>query len=217
MTVKKIICLILLILLSLLVTGAGGIYLNSTSAGDEPEPFPGEGIIRFHVVANSNEDRDQEVKMMVTEEVLDYVEYMLVDTESAEEARQILTEEMGSIKGLVENILEREGTPHPVEIKLENHMFPDREYVYGYFPAGEYESLRIIIGDGAGENWWCVLFPPLCFSHRPGTGEGDNKGEENSTVSKIVLEEDKMEVRFRIVEWANRIFPAYYRAEQKDK
>lgn len=216
MTINRIICLTLLSLL--LVVSAGINFPSPTNTENSMQTFPTNEVIRFHVVANSDESRDQEVKIMVTEEVLDYVEYMLVNTRSKEEARRVLSEEIDSLKIFVEDILEREGTPHPVEIIIGNHIFPSREYVYGYFPEGEYESLRIIIGDGAGENWWCVLFPPLCFSHRPKTAKSSEEGSpENSSVSKILLEDEEIEIRFRIVEWANRFFPAYYRAEKKGK
>lgn len=230
MTIKKTICLIIL---SLMFTGIAAAYYYPAISIGKGDGLSREEVIRFHVLAHSDNIRDQQVKTVVTEEVLGHVEEILVESESPEQARKKLEGKTSNIKHYVKDILEREGTPHPVEVKLENHAFPDREYHYGDFPAGDYEALRIIIGDGAGENWWCVLFPPLCFTHRPDSQEPDTRRDKTEVEVKKVnaedaedaekdnkkvanLDQDKVEVRFRIVEWTKEFFPAHYRADKKD-
>ncbi len=144
-----------------------------------------EEVLRFHVVAHSDEARDQEVKEQVTREVLAFVGDRLQDTGSRELARQALLEEIPLVQERVEQVLQAEGTPHPVKVSLQREMFPPRQYLYGDFPAGEYEALRIVIGSGAGENWWCVLFPPLCFTHAPEKKSRDHSYGESETISDM--------------------------------
>lgn len=188
-------------------------------------------VLRFHVVAHSDEARDQEIKEEVTREVLAFVADRLQETESREQAKQALIDEIPLVQERVEQVLQAAGTPHPVKINLQREMFPPRQYLYGEFPAGEYEALRIVIGSGAGQNWWCVLFPPLCFSHAPeekkeepreeavlDTGCTEDSGTDSSTP---ILAEDsctgstenpkeEVEVRFRVVEWVSNFLPSYY-------
>ncbi len=228
------------ILLALLaIQGYSGLFSGSL-LGSEPEEekiimFGGESLdreeaLRFHVVAHSDEPRDQKIKEQVTGEVLAFVADRLQETETKEQARQVILEEIPMIQELAEQALETQGTPHPVKISLEQEMFPSRQYIYGDFPAGEYEALRIVIGNGAGENWWCVLFPPLCFSHVPegtvledkesikavldGQCTEDSVQDSNRAPCQDSLnsstEIGEVEVRFRVVEWVNNLLPSYY-------
>lgn len=195
-------------------------------------------VLRFHVVAHSDEDRDQEVKEEVTREVLAFVAERLQETESREQARQALIEEIPLVQERAEQVLQAAGTPHPVEISLQREMFPPRQYLYGDFPAGEYEALRIVIGSGAGENWWCVLFPPLCFSHAPEEKGKDTDSKDASSESRCSSGSDyadpitttgedscngstedskgEVEVRFRVVEWVNNFLPSYYGSGRRE-
>lgn len=120
-------------------------------------------LIRFHVLANSNTDVDQELKMKVKDEVLKYISPMLEKSESLEESREILKKEDNNIINIAEEFIKKEGFNYSVETTLTRENFPVKEYGNIVLPQGEYEAYRILIGNGQGENWWCVMFPPLCF------------------------------------------------------
>lgn len=122
-----------------------------------------EKLIRFHVLANSNTDVDQELKMKVKDEVLKYISPMLEKSESLEESREILKKEDKNIINIAEEFIKKEGFNYSVETTLTRENFPVKEYGNIVLPQGEYEAYRILIGNGQGENWWCVMFPPLCF------------------------------------------------------
>ncbi|UNC93680.1 stage II sporulation protein R [Candidatus Contubernalis alkaliaceticus] len=207
------------------------------------ESLDKEEALRFHVVAHSDEPRDQEIKEQVTREVLVFMADRLKEAETKEQARELLKEKMPLIQALVEQELETAGTPHGVEISLEQEIFPSRQYIFGEFPAGEYEALRIVIGSGAGENWWCVLFPPLCFNHLPEDKQGKDKDSikgildsrctedslqgskedslnqtpcQDSSNNSTENEGGEVEVRFRVVEWVNNLLPSYYGFGRRD-
>jgi stage II sporulation protein R len=121
-------------------------------------------IIRFHVIANSDTTTDQALKLKVRDTVLEFVEPKLRDSKSIEESRRILKENDTEIKSISENIIKENGYNYTVVTELDNENFPVKTYGNITLPEGEYEAYRIIIGSGEGHNWWCVMFPPLCFT-----------------------------------------------------
>ncbi|MCL2565225.1 MAG: stage II sporulation protein R [Defluviitaleaceae bacterium] len=168
-------------------------------------------IVRFHVLPNSNSDMDQALKTTVKEEVLDKYSEMLSSASSIEEARGLLTANLGNIEEFAQNIVFREGFNHPVNVNLSESSFPTKEYGDITLPAGRYEALRIEIGSSTGANWWCVMFPPLCFVDitrsevAPATRESLRSllsESEFALLDNNVRENDPLvKVRFRIVEW----------------
>lgn len=120
-------------------------------------------IIRFHVIANSDSQRDQSLKLKVRDSVLKYMYPKLENAESIEECREILIKEEGAIINLSENIIANYGYNYEVKTELTHEKFPDKTYGNITLPQGQYEAFRIIIGEGSGQNWWCVMFPPLCL------------------------------------------------------
>jgi stage II sporulation protein R len=121
-------------------------------------------IIRFHVIANSDTTTDQALKLKVRDAVLEFVEPKLRDSKSIEESRRILKENDTEIKSISENIIKENGYNYTIVTELDNENFPVKTYGNITLPEGEYEAYRIIIGSGEGHNWWCVMFPPLCFT-----------------------------------------------------
>jgi stage II sporulation protein R len=121
-------------------------------------------IIRFHVIANSDTTTDQALKLKVRDTVLEFVEPKLRDSKSIEESRRILKENDTEIKSISENIIKENGYNYTIVTELDNENFPVKTYGNITLPEGEYEAYRIIIGSGEGHNWWCVMFPPLCFT-----------------------------------------------------
>lgn len=120
-------------------------------------------IIRFHVRANSDSTEDQDLKMDVKDAVIEYISPYLSECSSVEESREVLNSQMSNIEEIANSVIEMEGYDYPVEVYFSNEEFPVKEYGDIVFPSGEYEALRIDIGSAEGKNWWCVMFPPLCF------------------------------------------------------
>ena len=156
-------------------------------------------LVRLHVIAVSDAAEEQEIKLEVRDAVLDYLTPVLENAEDQQQARQIITENL-------EGIAEAAGSAargRQVSVTLSRESYPTRQYEGFTLPAGRYESLRVILGEGEGKNWWCVVFPPLCLS----AAESEEvqsvlKGEDLS----IVTEEEGYVLRFKLVElWGKLI------------
>lgn len=167
-------------------------------------------LIRFHVLANSDSDEDQELKLKVRDEIIKYLQPMLKQSKSLEQSEQIILSESENIKNIGENIIKENGYTYEVEVKLEYNNFPAKQYSNIVLPAGEYKALRILIGESKGKNWWCVMFPPLCFVDENNgviDKETDEKlrsvltEEEYNLISEDNIEKTKdVKMKFKIVE-----------------
>ncbi|MFS8541884.1 MAG: stage II sporulation protein R [Tissierellales bacterium] len=122
-----------------------------------------DGIIRLHVKANSDTEEDQALKLKVRDRILKETAPLLEKSESIEETRAIVKENLDNIKSIAEDVIKEEGKDYKVEVNFGMTSFPTRKYGEMVLPAGEYEALLVTIGEGKGKNWWCVMFPPLCF------------------------------------------------------
>lgn len=127
------------------------------------------GIIRFHVVANSDSREDQAIKLKVRDAVLNSMEADLRQIADIEEAREYLQQNLPKIRLIADETLKQLGCSELSQISLCKEAFDIRHYDTFTLPAGVYESLRIVIGEGLGQNWWCVSFPALCI---PATADG---------------------------------------------
>lgn len=131
--------------------------------GDLDEGAPYSGILRFHVRANSDSDDDQELKMAVKEDVIAMLKPLLADCESVEESKNIIVSNLQNIYTSAINTITEQGYDYDVKVYVTEEEFPAKTYGDLTFPAGEYQALRIDIGEAEGQNWWCVMYPPLCF------------------------------------------------------
>lgn len=122
-----------------------------------------DGIIRLHVKANSDTEEDQALKLKVRDRILKETAPLFEKSESIEETRAIVKENLDNIKSIAEEVIKEEGKDYKVEVNFGMTSFPTRKYGEMVLPAGEYEALLVTIGEGKGKNWWCVMFPPLCF------------------------------------------------------
>ena len=120
-------------------------------------------IIRFHVIANSDTDQDQALKLKVKSEIVRYMQTILTDADDINQTRNMIQAPLNDIELLAETIIQEEGYQYPVTAKLEQAYFPIKTYGDCTFPEGYYEALRVEIGKAQGKNWWCVLYPNLCF------------------------------------------------------
>lgn len=120
-------------------------------------------IIRFHVIANSDSDEDQALKLKVRDRVVEFISGKLDKSASLGESREIILNNKNEMEYIAKEVIEENNYSYGVVSDLSRENFPDKVYGDVIFPQGEYEAYRIIIGDGKGANWWCVMFPPLCF------------------------------------------------------
>lgn len=120
-------------------------------------------LIRFHVIANSDTEEDQNLKLKVKNKVIDYLYPYLNASQSLEESRNIIKYKMDEVKKLAEEVIKDNNYSYGVKTELSRENFPEKSYGKITLPQGNYEAFRIIIGTGQGKNWWCVMFPPLCF------------------------------------------------------
>lgn len=120
-------------------------------------------LIRFHVIANSDSLGDQQLKRQVRDAILKQVGDEFKDVHSVAEAREIVLANLGEIEEAGKQEIALRGRDYPVKANLGHFDFPAKTYGSFSLPAGNYEAVRVVIGEGQGENWWCVLFPPLCF------------------------------------------------------
>ena len=120
-------------------------------------------IIRFHVLANSDSEEDQGLKIKVKNRVVEYLHELLGDDTTLEETREAILSHMEEIRDISREVIRREGYAYPVTAGLTTAYFPEKTYGDCTFPPGEYEALQIKIGEAEGHNWWCVLYPSLCF------------------------------------------------------
>lgn len=122
-----------------------------------------DNVIRFHVLANSDSENDQQLKLSVRDAVLQEYSDALSNQPEIVSSREFLMESLPDIKALAESVVVENGYDYPITVSLGKSFFPTKTYGDIAFPAGEYEALKIEIGDADGKNWWCVMFPPLCF------------------------------------------------------
>lgn len=121
------------------------------------------GIIRLQVVANSNCTQDQLLKLKVRDEVLKLLAADMSRASSPEVAAATVTELLPEIANRVRSVVQAESPDTSVTVEFGTYSFPEKQYGGLTLPAGDYQALRVVLGKGAGENWWCVLFPPLCL------------------------------------------------------
>ena len=120
-------------------------------------------IFRLHVVANSDTEEDQNLKLHVKTKIVDYLEGILGEDRSLEATREAVKMHLDEIEEAAGEVIADEGYDYPVAAAVEKTYFPDKTYGDCTFPAGEYEALNVKIGKAEGHNWWCVLYPSLCF------------------------------------------------------
>ena len=145
----------------MLVIAGGRLYSDSEER--QLQKGIASNIIRFHVRAESDSKEDQWLKLQVKEAVLSYISPVLSKSQSVDESRQLLYNESENIRNVAAATLRSLGDESDVNVYFENCYFPMKTYGDMTFPPGEYEAFRVDIGEAQGKNWWCVLYPPLCF------------------------------------------------------
>ena len=140
---------------------AGGKYIGKTT--DPLQPEIAEKILRFHVLANSDSEEDQNVKKKVRDAVGQLMGPKLADSKDLKETEHIVQQSMDEIVEVATETLEENGYHYGASARIADVEFPVKSYGEYTFPAGEYEALQVTLGEGKGHNWWCVLYPNMCF------------------------------------------------------
>lgn len=152
-----------------------------------------EKLVRFHVIAVSDDEYEQQLKLRVRDAVLEYISPKLEEAESSTQAREVLAAELDNIREAAQTVSEGRG----VTVTLTRENYPTKSYEGFTLPAGEYESLRVILGEGQGHNWWCIVFPPVCLSAAQADTVEQQLGEEDF---RLISEEEGYELRFKALE-----------------
>lgn len=171
-----------------------------------------DSVIRLHVLANSDSEEDQALKLQVRDAVLDEAQQLLQGTATRAEAEAVLRPNLSRLQQAAAAVVAAAGFDDSVTVTLSDEDYPTRTYEQLAFPAGEYLSLRVMIGAAEGKNWWCVLFPPLCLSAATSREEAEMAflaagltGEQY----RIITDSDentKYKLRFKLLEVAESIF-----------
>ena len=178
-----------------------GVLLLGLCLEREQRALAGD-VLRLHVLANSDTDADQALKLTVRDRVLAAASPLLAGVTDREEARDILERSLQTLADAGAAAVAEAGCSHPVTVSLEETWFPTKEYEDFSLPAGEYTALRVVIGAGGGHNWWCVVFPPLCLGAVSESVEttAAMAGLSDDEIALITGEDEGYVVKFKLLE-----------------
>ena len=162
-----------------------------------------ENIFRLHVIANSDSQEDQQLKLAVRDRIISIGGDIFAQVHNKQEAETIIRPMLSEFQRAAEDVIKEQGYDYSVKVTISNEYFNTRIYEKVTLPAGKYDALRVIIGSGEGKNWWCVMFPPMCLP----------AAEETQALNQVLSEEDLQfvskyqdyEVRFKVIEWYENI------------
>ncbi|MDX8363679.1 stage II sporulation protein R [Cytobacillus sp. IB215665] len=199
---------IAIIYILLLVFGVNIVFYGEQTnvQANDTVIIPDEAI-RLRILANSDSSEDQALKRLIRDKVNEQITQWVEELTSIEEARKLINTRVHMIEQIVESVLSNQGSKQIASVDFGEVSFPTKLYGNYLYPAGEYEAILITLGDGAGANWWCVLFPPLCFldfSNGEAVDMNDNSGNELKQMKE--KQDEKVKVRFFLIEWLSKLF-----------
>lgn len=174
-----------------------------------------DNVFRLHIIANSDSSADQELKLKVRDKIIEYMNTLTSNSSDKKDVISIVNNHLDSFKEIALNTIKENGYNYDVNIEIGNFHFPTKSYGDISFPAGNYDALKIEIGDAIGQNWWCVLFPPLCFVNSstgvvPDDSKNTLKENINSESYEIISEGNNsndntsdIKIKFKIIEFFN--------------
>lgn len=191
--------LLILVLAASVVTGGAGLLRDQETLE--------EGLLRLHVVANSDAPEDQAVKLRVKDAVVSMLEETMEAMPTVEEAKAYLETHLPQIEETANRVLKELGSGLEAVVTFARERFPTREYDTFRLPAGVYQALRITIGAGEGHNWWCVLFPSLCVpaSTQGFTAAAEASGMSQTLAGTLAGDTTGYEIRFRLLDWLGEV------------
>lgn len=167
-------------------------------------------VLRLHVVANSDTQEDQVLKLQVRDAVLEQADLLLEDVTDRGEAEAVLSQQLQALAEAGAAVVAGAGYDYPVTVSLEDCWFPTKVYDGFSLPAGTYRALRIVIGEGGGQNWWCVVFPPLCLASvtEEVASTAAQAGLSEDQVSLITGRDGGYVLKFKLMEWWDSLIQA---------
>lgn len=201
---------------SMLLGAALAVLLGSFSAfAAECEELP-DRLFRLHILANSDSEEDQELKYALRDYLLEDMNETFIGCQTAEEAKARAKEKLPEIAEKAQQFISDSGYDHEITASVENIYFTTRRYGNTVVPAGNYDALRILIGEGKGQNWWCVMFPPLCLGAVEEYVDPENdlilfdpapsrSSSLSKEASKAVERQPKVSVKFALFEWLKEL------------
>lgn len=188
--------LILIILLFFYISISAISYVNAVSSDIE------DSVFRLHVIANSDSEEDQNLKYIVRDRLISYMNDISKDSTSKEKAMLIAQEHLKDFSTIAQETVKEQGYNYPVSVEIGNFDFPTKHYGDISLPSGEYDALRVKIGKAEGQNWWCVMFPPLCFVDVssgivPDESKQLMKNELSDEEYSLISKENSPEVEFK--------------------
>lgn len=194
-TILSLACLLLALVCTMAQVRSGQEALASRLA---------PSLLRFHILANSDSEKDQQVKLEVRSLILDYMQKQLAKDASKEETVAYLQDHASEVEQLADRYLRRKGYDYQTNLELTNCYFPTRVYDDMVFPCGYYDAARITLGSGTGHNWWCVLYPRLCFVDAACNEIPEETRAQLQTQLKqgdyLALRDNRPAIRFRLLE-----------------
>ena len=197
---KKYILLLIVSVLFLLLSAYS--YVNAVSNN------LADSVFRLHVIANSDSKEDQELKYKVRDKLIEYMNTLTNDMNSKEEVIEIAKAHLEDFKEIAQNVVKENGYNYDVNVKIGNFSFPTKTYGDISFPAGFYDALKVEIGKAEGQNWWCVMFPPLCFvdvtsgvvPEESKENLQENLGDEEYELISDTENNSILNIKFKIIE-----------------
>ncbi len=197
---KKYILLLIVSVLFLLLSAYS--YVNAVSNN------LADSVFRLHVIANSDSKEDQNLKYKVRDKLIEYMNTLTNDMNSKEEVIEIAKAHLEDFKEIAQNVVKENGYNYDVNVKIGNFSFPTKTYGDISFPAGFYDALKVEIGKAEGQNWWCVMFPPLCFvdvtsgvvPEESKENLQENLGDEEYELISDTKNSSVLDIKFKIIE-----------------
>lgn len=197
---KKYILLLIVSVLFLLLSAYS--YVNAVSNN------LADSVFRLHVIANSDSKEDQELKYKVRDKLIEYMNSLTNDINSKEEVIEIAKAHLEDFKEIALNVVKENGYNYDVNVEIGNFSFPTKTYGDISFPAGFYDALKVEIGKAEGQNWWCVMFPPLCFvdvtsgvvPEESKENLEENLGDEEYELISDTENNSILNIKFKIIE-----------------
>ncbi len=165
-------------------------------------------VLRLHILANSDSAEDQSLKLNVRDKIIEKSGDFLNTATDKASAQSLTAKNLDNIREIAEQEVQNRGYSYPVKVQMTKMYFPTRNYGNTTLPAGHYDTLRVLIGEGKGKNWWCVIFPQMCL------GSAKNSAAIDSVFSnsekKIINSSENYEIKFKVVEWFYALKGAIY-------
>ena len=195
--------------LFLLIVLISFIILSAYSYASAINEDLSNNVFRLHVIANSDSKEDQDLKYKVRDKLIEYMKSLTTNINTKEEVIEIANNHISDFESIAKEVITKNGFDYDVKVEIGNFSFPTKQYGDISFPAGFYDALKVEIGSAQGQNWWCVMFPPLCFvdvtsgivPEESKENLQDNLGKEEYDIISNTEDSEIVNFKFKIVEF----------------